>query len=428
MSAKSTYGLQIANLGLRGLTLASKFLLIFILALYLDPKELGLYGLIVATIGYGMYPLGLEFYTYNIRELLSVDNKKKGSLLKNQLALHLKLYILFLPFFCGIFIFKLLPVNLIWHFFIILIFEHLNQELGRLMIVLSKQLAATICLFVRQGLWVLVLIGYMYFDESARNLNMVLIFWIIGSSVSLAMASYTILTIRMAGWDHEIDWKWIRKGIKVSAPFLIGSLALNAISTIDRYWLSHLQGKEILAAYIFFMSLSASLLSFLDAAIFSFSYPKLISSVAAEDRESFLNNFKKMIIQTMFLISFFCVCSLALIGFIVNWIGNEIYRDNKSLFYIALASISIHCFSYVYHYALYAYKRDVAIISGHVSMFIVFILTGFLLSFWNTLYAIPVAVLVSYIFLFFWKYVAYVMCERKLIHIKFHEDNIRVRR
>ena len=52
---------RLFNMALRGLTLASKFLLIFFLARFLEPAELGLYGLVVATIGYALYLLGLDF-------------------------------------------------------------------------------------------------------------------------------------------------------------------------------------------------------------------------------------------------------------------------------------------------------------------------------------------------------------------------------
>jgi hypothetical protein len=58
---KSDVFIRLINISLRGMTLVSKFLLIFFLAGFLEPKELGLYGLLAATIGYSMYLLGFEF-------------------------------------------------------------------------------------------------------------------------------------------------------------------------------------------------------------------------------------------------------------------------------------------------------------------------------------------------------------------------------
>ena len=48
---------KLANIGLRGITLASKFALLLVLAKYLEPSDVGLYGLIAVTVAYGMYPL-----------------------------------------------------------------------------------------------------------------------------------------------------------------------------------------------------------------------------------------------------------------------------------------------------------------------------------------------------------------------------------
>ena len=64
------------NLVLRGSTLASKFALIFVLAKFLEPAEVGLYGLFSATIFYCLMALGFDFYTYSTREIIVSDKKK----------------------------------------------------------------------------------------------------------------------------------------------------------------------------------------------------------------------------------------------------------------------------------------------------------------------------------------------------------------
>src|SRR5690554_889302 len=100
------YSAIIINVCIRGGTLVSKFLLILVLARFLTPAELGLYGLIIATIAYGIYPLGFEFYTYSTREIIGLEESQRGVLLKSQLALHVKLYLFFLPLFLFLFFFE----------------------------------------------------------------------------------------------------------------------------------------------------------------------------------------------------------------------------------------------------------------------------------------------------------------------------------
>ena len=120
------------NIALRGITLASKFLLIFFLAKFLEPAELGLYGLLTVTIGYALYLLGFDFYTFTTREILKRERHEWGGLLKDQGALSLVLYVIVLPLLSLIFLEGLLPWSVAGWFFILLVLEHLTQELGRL--------------------------------------------------------------------------------------------------------------------------------------------------------------------------------------------------------------------------------------------------------------------------------------------------------
>src|SRR5690606_20238622 len=116
-----------------GLTLIGRFLLIFFLARFLEPAELGLYGLFSATISYALYLLGFDFYTFTTREVLRRERSEWGGLLKSQLGLSAVLYGVFLPLLVLIFVQGLLPWQLAGLFFVLLVLEHLTQELGRLL-------------------------------------------------------------------------------------------------------------------------------------------------------------------------------------------------------------------------------------------------------------------------------------------------------
>lgn len=87
--------IRLANILLRALTLSSKFLLVFYLAKFLEPAQLGLYGLFAATIGYALYILGLEFYTFSTREFIKTPSSEWGNYLKSQTYLTLTIYLFF---------------------------------------------------------------------------------------------------------------------------------------------------------------------------------------------------------------------------------------------------------------------------------------------------------------------------------------------
>lgn len=95
---------KIANLGLRGSTLIAKFMLLFVLAYYLEPIDVALYGLISVTIFYGLYFLGFDFYTYSTREILGSSHQHWARLLRDQAVFFGLTYCIVLPFFLLLFL------------------------------------------------------------------------------------------------------------------------------------------------------------------------------------------------------------------------------------------------------------------------------------------------------------------------------------
>jgi len=397
------YQARFLNTLLRGGVLASKFLLIFFLAVYLNPEELGLYGLVVATIAYGIYPLGFDFYSYNTRELIRADKKTWGRLLKSQGALHVRLYVVFLPLFFLVFHFGLLPWRMAPWFFLLIVLEHVNQECMRLLIAMSKPLSASVALFMRQGVWALILSAWMYHDLEARKLEYVLFSWVLGGIAALFVAMHTIRKLPIAGWREPVDWAWVKKGLKVALPLLAATLSLSAISTIDRYWFGHLQGNALLGAYVFYISLAASLISFLDAAVFSFAYPGMVHAASKGDFSGMRDIMKKMFVQVTIFSSVFFIFAVFLTPPILHVIGREVYLGSEDLFFILIVAMIIHAYSYIPHYALYARHQDRAIVSSHAASVLFFIGCVAMLTSFVDVYAIPVAVAATYLMILIWK-------------------------
>lgn len=259
---------RFANMGIRGLTLLSKFILIFFLAVYLEPKELGIYGLFSATISYAIFFLGLDFYTYTTRELLRRDQTEWGRLLKSQGALHIALYLFFLPLLLVLFIYGFLEWQFAPWFFLLLVFEHINQELMRLLIAISHQFAATMALFFSQGLWAAAITVWMFSDEQARELTSVFGAWLIGNICALVIGVAVLVKKEIGNWHRSVDWKWLKKGFPVALPILLSTVCIRGIFTLDRYYVDFLLGSELLGVYVLFISIASSLMAFLDAGVF----------------------------------------------------------------------------------------------------------------------------------------------------------------
>ena len=88
---------RLANMFLRGLSMGSRFVLILVLAKLLEPAELGLYGLFLATVSFSIMLVGADYYTYSQRELLSQPRDRWSFVLQHQALATVLLYGLILP-------------------------------------------------------------------------------------------------------------------------------------------------------------------------------------------------------------------------------------------------------------------------------------------------------------------------------------------
>src|SRR5690606_32976023 len=94
---------------------------------------------------------------------------------------------------------------------------------------------------------------------------------------------------RMSGGQtfHAIDWRWIAKGLGVALPLMLASLAVRGIFTIDRFWVEAIGGASTLGAYVLFVGVATAVLSFVDAGIVDFAYPRVIRSARSGANTNF---------------------------------------------------------------------------------------------------------------------------------------------
>ncbi|WP_447772810.1 lipopolysaccharide biosynthesis protein [Variovorax boronicumulans] len=405
------------NIALRAATLASRFLLIFFLARFLEPIQLGLYGLLAATIGYSLYFLGFDFYTFTTRELLKRDRREWGGLLKDQGALSLVLYAFFIPLLSLVFITGMLPRGLLGWFLVLLILEHVNQELSRLLVAISEQLLASVILFLRQGTWAIAITLLMTVDPATRSLGYVLGAWTAAGLIAALVGSYRLAQLGIGGWNKRIDWKWIAAGLKVSIPLLVATLAIRGIFTLDRYWLQSLGGLEIVGAYVLFMGIGGALMTFLDAGVFAFSYPGLIGAHQKKQSELFRENLRMLLIQTAMLSVAFSVVSLFLLPLLLDWLANPLYAAQKYLYPWVLISMVLYALGMVPHYALYAQGIDRPIIHSHVASLVVFVVATWAFSQRWPLLAVPLGLCAAFALVLVWK--AWAFFKLTPLHYRF---------
>lgn len=398
---------RIINIGLQGATLGTRFLFIFFLAKYLDPKSVGLYGLFTAAVGYSLYFVGLDFYTYATRELLKAPPNQRGRLLKSQAALAAVLYLLFLAPALLFLSHSGWPQYLLLWFFPLLLLEHFNQEMSRFLTAMSEQVAASALTFIRQGSWAVVFVALVTLDPSSRQLSNVFALWAMAGAAAAAAACWKLRTLQLGGWRSRIDWQWIKQGIAVSLAFLWATLAIRGIHTADRYWLEALGGIEIVGAYVIFLGVASTLITFLDAGVFAFTYPILIRLHQEQDGRTARQKVRQMLLYTVILSSLFALVSWLMLPYLLAWIGNPLYSNASYLYPWLLLAIVLNALSLVPHYALYARGQDKPIIHSHLAALVVFVISTLALSAHVSVLAIPIGLAFSFLVILTWKSLAY---------------------
>lgn len=400
---------NIVNLSLRGITILLKFALSILVIKNLSVEDYGVFGLFQSTIIILTFVVGFDFYTFSSREIIKKDAHEFSYYFVNQLVFHLVAYILIIPFSYFIFKFGIIDFKYIVLFILILITEHLSQELYRILILLNKTVVATSVLFFRSGFWIIAL--YLFWNQNILevSINSILLLWFFGSALSI-LIGFKFIDVESI---KKPDLKWILEGIKISFPFFIGTILYKIIEFSGRYFLNFYHSDAEVGVFTFFSGIANIIYVFVQTIVIIELYPKLIMAKDVNNEEFFaiLKIFKKQIIQYSIL-GF--ILSIIFIYPLLWFLDKTVLFDSLVSYIVLLVSTLLFCFSFIYHYALYTYKKDISILKATILSFVFNILLSFILIPIFGILGAAIAQLFSFCILliaklFFWK-----NCKSKL--------------
>lgn len=368
-----TLGPRLANIGLRALSMGSKFALVIILARVLLPSEIGFYGLFSATIGFCVLVIGGDYYTYSQRELLGQEKSRWSFILQHHAIAVLILYIILLPGLLIIFVYGLMPWSSIYWFFAILLAEHVAQEINRFLTVMHHQLLASIVLFIRVGAWVWIVLPLMWLMPMFCMLETIFVAWLVGCVTAIVFGC-VIIWKELTPWrSWPVNWGWLRKGFTIGSFFLIGTMCFRALLTFDRYSVEALVGSDLLGVYVLYMGMAMAVISVLDPAVFSFLYPKLVAANLQNDTPLY-NNLMRELFWSSTLVSAFIAIIVALISpYVLEWTGRSLYLQHIHILWLLLFMSFVYAVGMVPHYGLYAHSADKSLLMAHLSSLAIFL-------------------------------------------------------
>lgn len=353
------------------------------MAKYLKVEAVGIYGLLVASIGFCIYLLGFDFHTYSTREIVSADEQEVGWRVKSHLMWLCLCYILFLPLLYLLFLFNFLPVYIVWWFYALMILEHITAELGRFLIARDLQVVASFTLFIRTGLWSFACVVVMYFIEDMRELDFVLVCWVVGLVVSFFVSLLLSGISEFIRQGGTVKWLWIYKGVKICLPILLATLLVRVVYVSDRYLLGFISDMSIVGVYVFYMTVGAAIVAFLEYGLFNLFFPKMIKAWRLVDKGLYAELLGKLkfyfYLYSFFLMTFTFFFVKITVYF---YIKKQLYLDNFRVIYFAIFSSFMLAWAMVYYYDLYCRNQDGCILKarlyGCMMFFICFWLFGVL--------------------------------------------------
>lgn len=363
----------------RSLCLLSKFVFMLYLAKTLPVVEVGTYGIVTTTIILALQIIGIDFYSYNTRELLKVNVDKQVVYIRDQWCVHLLTYVVFLPFFLLLFKFHVLSWSLLLWFYILLVLEHNAQEIDRLLVTLSMSVMANVVMFLRFGAWMLILMGLGVIGKVQFTLSNVWLAWIVGDVCALLLALWQL---RALPWRQNIfkviDFAWIKRGIKVSLIFLAGTIFLQLLIYMNRYIIQYVLGLEAVGIYVFFAGLLGVILTFAQVGIYNFQIPLIIKRYHMSPN-TLSSSIRKLYLLVGGYLVVAVVGAAAGIQLVLLLLNKQIYADQIHIFYILLVGTIIAVLGQVPHYGLYIHYHEKLLLKISIIVFIISLILNFCL-------------------------------------------------
>jgi O-antigen/teichoic acid export membrane protein len=352
------------NVTLQASAYTLKFALLIALARFLSLDGLGVYGIIATTVGLFIYLAGLDVYNFTNREVPRLQPVEVAALVRDQFALHSAAYLFALPLLIMLSATGFLPAEYALITGVLAVLEHVAQELYRLLVVLSKPIAASTALLIRTGLWVPIVIGVMAAVPSCRTPLFVCVMWAIASAASIAFSLGHVVTDRAAwraGLATPIDIARLRAALKVGAVYLVGTASLRAIASADRYVLVVFWGNESVGLYTLYANIANAVPLLMETAVYMLWYPSLLAAWNGVDDRVFdlrMASLRDTAVKALLVV----LLLAASVPLILPWfLRDPVFQANVSIYWILLIGASAGSLAMLPHLELYAKHQDWAI-------------------------------------------------------------------
>ena len=272
------------NVGLRGATLALRFLVGFYVISHLGLEAAGVYGLAVGAIGVVPAALGWGLNYFVSREVVGLTPDRAAPLVRERLRITLaSLAIatavgatawlaLSRPIADG----YLLILALLW-------LETIALDVYMPLIGLELAWQANLVVFIRSAVWVPVVVALGLADPALRTLDGVFVGWIAGHLASLVAL---LLLLRRwpirTGLRGPYERRPFAARLRQSWYIYLSDLGLVGLAYVDRFIVDAMLGLAATGIYSFYWSTTFALQTLVSTAVVQLALPRMIRAFRGE--------------------------------------------------------------------------------------------------------------------------------------------------
>lgn len=392
-------------MGMRGMTLVSKFALTFFITKYMNLEDLGLYGLIAsgatlvpAFVGLGLNgPVSRHIVGTPVEEAMPLAFSRVMTTLL--LVNGFSAIFLLGNFVLGNPISPWLAVSIA----LVLSMESISADAHSLLIARHKAVLASVLLFIRSGSWPFVFIGLAYAYPSLRDMDVLMFFWWVSLVLVWAVLGL-ILLIKAYGRYLRLNVGWIRKQIVKGVPFYIFDIGASGSQYIDRFLMSTFLGLEATGIYTFFFSMANTLNSLVYFGITQPFAPLLIGSAKQKNRQKTEAVFKKMIVEVGAWSLGLSVVIIALMPTLLDILNKPQLHQYEWILWVMIVAAVLRNVSDCFNTFLYAHHQDKKMAFISVGGMVISSVAVLVLAPYFGLSGVSVAALLTSGLIFCWRY------------------------
>lgn len=264
----------------RGISILSKFIIIFFLAKNISVDDFGGFQLVSYFVLISTTLFGVEYYNISNREVVISSEKKQVYLSHINFIITVFPVLLLISIVLLIILFPrdiISPLNLLL-VYCVCIGDYFSQEVYRYLIVNKEFRKANLQLIYKSTFFlILILICACFTDElnfiiviKAMALSYLILFFIAFQVFRKVIFDFTEIKVKF------LNRKLIKRKFKKLAPFILLALCVKGIEFSDKFLIGNLLGMEEVGIYSFMYSIAAVVNVFIVSGFYLIFLPILI--------------------------------------------------------------------------------------------------------------------------------------------------------